>query len=184
MLFRSPGALFSKATEAGAQIAAAERRELGRIEQAAWYQRFAYVQADEGYFDLVDRREVTRSAFNALFRHIACHSVHAGANGKARRIEASIAFDENRQTNGARALVGVTYAAGDGVIVARDGDLYGNRWRDARPPVDRKLEADINPWLAHVEALVPEKREREHLDRKSTRLNSSHSSVSRMPSSA
>jgi len=158
-----PGDLFSKATEAGAQIAAAERRELGRVEQAAWYQRFAYVQADEGYFDLVDRREVTRSTFNALFRHIACYSVHAGPNGKARRVEASIAFDENRQTNGARALVGVTYAAGDGVIVARDGDLYGNRWRDARPPVGRELEADINPWLAHVEALVPEKPEREHL---------------------
>jgi hypothetical protein len=158
-----PGDLFSKATEAGAQIAAAERRELGRVEQAAWYQRFAYVQADEGYFDLVDRREVTRSTFNALFRHIACYSVHAGPNGKARRVEASIAFDENRQTNGARALVGVTYAAGDGVIVARDGDLYGNRWRDARPLVNRELKADISPWLDHVATLVPEAAEREHL---------------------
>lgn len=159
----APGTLFSAATDAGAQIAAAERRELGRVEKAGWFERFAYVQADEGYFDLVDRREVSRSAFNALFRHIPCHSVHVGAGGKARRVEASIAFDEARQENGAHALVGVTYAAGESVIIARDGDLFGNRWRNARPLVNRELEADISPWLAHVEALVPEKREREHL---------------------
>jgi hypothetical protein len=159
----NPGTLFSAATAAPAQIAAVERRELGRVEKAGWFERFAYVQADEGYFDLVDRREITRSAFNALFRHISCHSVHAGAGGKARRVEASIAFDEARQDRGAHALVGVTYAAGEGVIVARDGDLYGNRWRDARPLVNRELKADISPWLDHVAVLVPEAAEREHL---------------------
>ncbi len=159
----TPGTLFSAATGAPAQIAAAERRELGRVEKAGWFERFAYVQADEGYFDLVDRREVSRSAFNALFRHISCHSVHAGSSGKARRVEASIAFDEARQANGAHALVGVTYAAGDGVIIARDGDLYGNRWRDARPLVNRELEADISPWLDHAAALIPDAAEREHL---------------------
>jgi hypothetical protein len=47
-----------------------ERIELGRIEKADWYDRFAYVQDDESYFDMYDRREVSRSTFNALFSHI------------------------------------------------------------------------------------------------------------------
>ena len=158
-----PGDLFSEATDAGAMIAAVERKELGRVEKAAWYTRFAYIQADESYFDMIDRREVGRTTFNALYRHITCFSIHAGANGGARRVEASICYDENRQAMGAPALVGITYSAGDGVLVTRDGDVYGNRWRDARPPIDRSREADISPWLAHVEALVPVPAEREHL---------------------
>lgn len=158
-----PGDLFSASTEAGAMIAAVTRKELGRVEKAAWYARFAYVQDDESYFDMIDRREVGRTTFNALFRHIPCYSIHAGANGGARRVEASICYDENRQAMGAPALVGITYSAGDDVLVTRDGDVYGNRWRDARPPIDRSREADISPWLAHVEALVPVPAEREHL---------------------
>ena len=158
-----PGDLFSEATDAGAMIAAVERKELGRVEKAAWYIRFAYIQADESYFDMIDRREVGRTTFNALYRHIPCYSIHAGANGAARRVEASICYDENRQAMGAPALVGITYSAGDDVLVTRDGDVFGNRWRDARPPIDRSREADISPWLAHVEALVPVPAEREHL---------------------
>jgi hypothetical protein len=158
-----PGDLFSASTEAGAMIAAVTRKELGRVEKAAWYTRFAYIQADESYFDMIDRREVGRTTFNALYRHITCFSIHAGANGGARRVEASICYDENRQAMGAPALVGITYSAGDDVLVTRDGDVYGNRWRDARPPIDRSREADISPWLAHVEALVPVPAEREHL---------------------
>jgi hypothetical protein len=103
-----------------------------------------------------DRREISRSTFNALFRHIPCNSIH----GKRPKIEASICFDENRQDYGAKALVGITYAAGESVIVARDGDLYGNRWRDARPPV---AAGDITPWLDHCKTLVPDQRELDHI---------------------
>ena len=138
-------------------IAEVERKELGRIEKAEWYSRFAYIQDDESYFDMQDRREVSRQTFNALFRHTACKSIHTG-----RKVEASICFDENRQAMGAKALVGVTYAAGEDVIVSRDGDLYGNRWRDARPQLENP-SADISMWLKHCQELVPERDELEHI---------------------
>jgi hypothetical protein len=138
-------------------IAEVERKELGRIEKAEWYSRFAYIQDDESYFDMQDRREVSRQTFNALFRHTACKSIHTG-----RKVEASICFDENRQAMGAKALVGVTYAAGEDVIVSRDGDLYGNRWRDARPQLENP-SADISMWLKHCQELVPEPDELEHI---------------------
>ena len=141
--------------EAAARIAEIERKELGRIEKAEWYERFAYIQDDESYFDMQDRREVSRATFNALFRHVSCKSIHTG-----RKIEASICYDENRQAKGAKALVGITYAAGDSVLVGRDGDIYGNRWRDARPPVQA---GDVTPWLDHCRALVPETSELEHV---------------------
>jgi hypothetical protein len=139
-------------------IAEVERKELGRIEKADWYRRFAYIQDDESYFDMQDRREVSRQTFNALFRHIPCKSIHT-----ARKVEASICFDENRQAMGAKALVGVTYAAGEDVIVTRDGDLFGNRWRDARPDLTNVREGDISPWLDHCRELVPEPAELEHI---------------------
>jgi hypothetical protein len=141
---------------AAAVIAEVERKELGRIEKAEWWGRFAYIQVDDAFFDMQDRREISRYTFNALFRHIDCKSVH---NAK-RRIEAATSFDELRQAKGAKALVGVTYAAGESVLVARDGMVYGNRWRDARP---QPVAGDVSPWLAHVERMVPEKFEREHL---------------------
>ena len=144
--------------DAAKVIAEVERKEVGRLEKSQWYERFAYVQDDDAYFDLQDRREIGRGTFNALFRHIGCNSIHNG-----RRVEASISFDENRQAQGARVLAGVTYAAGDSVLVARDGDVYANRWRDARPVVDKTTQGDITPWLDHCERLVPEQREREHL---------------------
>jgi hypothetical protein len=139
-------------------IAEVERKELGRIEKADWYQRFAYIQDDESYFDMQDRREVSRQTFNALFRHIPCKSIHT-----ARKVEASICFDENRQAMGAKALVGVTYAAGEDVIVTRDGDLFGNRWRDARPDLSNLQSGDISPWLDHCQELVPEPAELDHI---------------------
>ena len=142
--------------EAAKVIAEVERKELGRIEKAEWFDRFAYIQVDDAFFDMQDRREISRYTFNALFRHIDCKSVH---NAK-RRIEAATAFDELRQAKGAKALVGVTYAAGESVLVARDGMVYGNRWRDARPPAKA---GDVSMWMAHVERMVPEKFEREHL---------------------
>jgi len=142
--------------EAAKIVAEVERKELGRIEKAEWYERFAYVQADDGYFDLSDRREIARNTFNALFRHIDCKSIH---NSK-RRIEASHCYDENRQAKGAKSLAGITYAAGATILVARDGMVYGNRWRDARP---KAQAGDVSLWLAHVERMVPEPFEREHL---------------------
>jgi hypothetical protein len=139
-------------------IAEVERKELGRIEKANWYERFAYIQDDESYFDMQDRREISRQTFNALFRHVPCKSIHTG-----RKVEASICFDENRQAMGAKALVGVTYAAGEDVIVSRDGDLFGNRWRDARPLRSSSCAPDITPWLDHCQELVPEPDELNHI---------------------
>jgi hypothetical protein len=142
--------------EAAKVIAEVERKELGRIEKSQWYERFAYIQDDDSYFDMQDRREISRGTFNALFRHITCKSIHT-----QRRIEASVCFDENRQSMGAKALVGITYAAGEGVMVSRDGDVYGNRWRDARPPLGQA--GDITPWLEHCRTLVPIESELEHI---------------------
>jgi hypothetical protein len=139
-------------------IAEVERKELGRIEKAEWYNRFAYIQDDESYFDMQDRREVSRQTFNALFRHVPCKSIHTG-----RKVEASICFDENRQAMGAKALVGVTYAAGDDVVVSRDGDLFGNRWRNARPSVAGADSSDISMWMNHCQELVPESQELNHI---------------------
>jgi hypothetical protein len=137
-------------------IAEVERKELARTEKAEWYERFAYIQDDESFFDMQDRREIGRSSFNALFRHIPCKSIHGG-----RRIEASVCFDENRQAMGARTLVSVTYSAGQGVLVTKDGLVYGNRWRDARP--HRYGTGDIQRWLDHAAAMIPDEREREHI---------------------
>ena len=141
---------------AAAVVAEVERKELGRIEKESWWERFAYIQDDDAYFDLTDRRELSRGTFNALFRHISCRSIHNG-----RKVEASVCFDENRQAKGARALVGVTYAAGEDILVARDGDIYGNRWRDARPEI--VSGGDVTPWLEHCRALVPADDELEHI---------------------
>jgi hypothetical protein len=134
-----------------------EQRELGRIEKSQWYERFAYVADDDAYFDIQTRREVSRGTFNALFRHITCRSIHTG-----RRVEASVGFDENRQTSGGKVLVGVTYAAGDTVLVTQNGDIFGNRWCNARPQFD-PVKTPIDPWLDHCKTLVPEDAEREHL---------------------
>jgi len=139
-------------------IAEVERKELSRIERSQWYERFAYIQDDESYFDLQDRREISRATFNALFRHIECRSIHSGT-----RVLPSISFDENRQAMGAKALVGITYAAGESVVVERDGDLYGNRWRDARPDVSGTESGDISTWLNHAKLLVPEEEELNHI---------------------
>ena len=125
-----------------------EQRELGRVEKEEWFGRFAYIQSDDAYFDMQDRREISRGTFNALYRHIVCKSIRTG-----RHIEASVCFDELRQKKGAPALVGITYAAGETVLVSRGGDVYGNRWRDARPV---GVAGDITPWLDHCRHLVPD----------------------------
>ena len=162
LLARKMEAALSKITpteeypdETAKVIEEVERRELGRVEKSQWYERFAYVVSDDAYFDLNERQEIARSAFNALFRHVTCHSVHNN-----RRIEASICYDENRQAKGARVLAGVTFAAGESVLCSRAGLVYGNRWRDARP---EGVPGDVSPWLAHAERMIPDAAEREHV---------------------
>ncbi len=125
-----------------------EHRELGRVQKREWFARFAYIQSDDSYFDLQDRREISRGTFNALYRHVICKSIRTG-----RHVEASVCFDELRQENGAPALVGITYAAGEAVLVSRGGDVYGNRWRDARPV---GVAGNVTPWLDHCRHLVPD----------------------------
>ena len=138
-------------------VAEVELRQLGRLEAEEWYERFAYVQSDESFFDMTDRREISRQTFNALYRHVRCNNVH---NPKL-RVEASVSFDQHRQAKGAHALVGITYAAGESVLVSREGLAYGNRWKDARPP--RGAAGNVKPWLDHVETLIPEDFERQHV---------------------
>lgn len=138
-------------------VAEVERKELGRLEKDGWYERFAYLQDDDAYYDMVERQEVSRQSFNAIFRHIECKSIHGV---KKPKIEAATCFDENRQKKGARILKGVTYAAGESILCARDGQVFGNRWRDARP---QAVAGNVQPWLAHVERMIPDQREREHV---------------------
>ena len=148
--------------EAAARIMDVERKEAGRLERSEWFERFAYVQSDDSYFDMVTRREMPRHVFNAIYRHIDCKSMH----GKRPRVQASVYFDERRQEFGSKALVGVTYAAGEDVLVARDGLVYGNRWVNARPDMsasDAIGDGDIAPWLDHCRVLVPEPSELNHI---------------------
>jgi hypothetical protein len=151
-----PSTFFTE--DAKKTIEEVERKELGRVEMKGWFTRFAYIQSDDSFFDMQDRREVPRHVFNALYRHVNCLSINSN-----RKVEAATCFDEQRQKMGGRTLVGVTYAAGEDLLVARDGDVYGNRWRDARPDVDKTLVGDISPWLEHCERLIPEASEREHI---------------------
>jgi hypothetical protein len=137
-----------------------ERREAGRLTINEWFDRFAYVQSDDSFYDLVERRELERNVFNATYRHVPCFSVHRTASGNLRRIEAATCFDENRVEKGAHTLAGVTFAAGESVLVARDGLVYGNRWRNARPLA---VAGDITRWLAHAVRLIPDDAEREHV---------------------
>ncbi len=143
---------------AAAVVAEVDRKELGRVTKRDWYKRFAYVVEDGTYFDMIERNEMTRSAFNAVFRHVDCKSIHTG-----RQVDPAIGYDENRQASGGRVLRGMTYAAGESVLVARDGEVYGNRWVDARPDLSGPAASEISPWLAHAELLIPDPVEREHV---------------------
>lgn len=147
------------AAGAAAVVAEVERAEAARTEKADWWERFAYIVSDDGYFDLRERRQFTRQNFNALFRHVPCRSIH----GKNPKIEASVCFDENRQAKGGKVLDGIAYAPGESVLVARGSGVYGNKWRDGRPNVARGGGQDISPWLRHAERMIPDPAEREHI---------------------
>jgi len=139
-------------------IAEIEKKQLDRVEKESWYERFAYVQNEDAFFDMLDRREIDRRTFNALFRHVACYSLHKSKT--PRRIEASICYDENRQAKGALTIAGITYAAGETVLVSREGQVYGNRWVNHRPLVK---SGDAQVWLDHVTRMLPDPVERNHV---------------------
>ena len=143
--------------DAAARIADVERKQAGREERAGWHERFAYIVDDDAYFDKETCSEISRKAFNAIFRHIECKS----AGEKPRRLEASIWYDEQREAMGGYALKGLTYAAGEDWMVHKDGLVYGNVWRDARPEVTSA--GDPTPWLDHCRRLVPDAQELEHI---------------------
>jgi hypothetical protein len=148
--------------EAAAIVREVERKEAGRLEKAEWFERYAYIRSDDAYFDTVTRCEVPRNVFNALYRHVDCRSIHK----QTQRVQASVYFDERRQEYGAPAIVGVTYAAGEDVLVARDGLVYGNRWTNMRPDMsgsDTIKESDIARWVDHCRILVQEEAELEHI---------------------
>lgn len=146
--------------EAKARTKQVELQELGRMEKAQWYERFAYLQNEDAYFDLVKRREMSRRAFTAVFRHIPCISLHG--SGKI-KIDPATCYDENRQAHNAKVLVGLTYAAGESTIVVKNGEMYGNRWINARPDVSAVEPGDISLWIDHCRKLVPESVELSHI---------------------
>jgi hypothetical protein len=139
-------------------IAEVEKKQLDRVTREDWYARFAYIQNEDSFFDTLDRREIDRRTFNALFRHVTCHSIHPSK--QKRRIEASVCYDENRQKKGALTIAGITYAAGETMLVSREGQVFGNRWVNHRPPV---TSGDPRVWLDHVERMIPDSLERNHV---------------------
>jgi len=141
-------------------IEAVESKENNRQSKEGWFSRYAYVIKDDCYFDLGSRQEVSRSSFNAMYRHIYCKSVH-----NARKIEASVSFDELRDAKGAPVVREVTYAAGEAVLPRREGDLFANRWVDARPTLQAPPvgDTDVQIWLDHCAHLIPDEEELHHV---------------------
>jgi hypothetical protein len=150
------------------EIERVNREEAARVDRTQWFNRFAYVMSDDGYFDLTTRQEISRPVFNAIYRHQYCQSRHSG-----RKVEAATWYDEQRQDCGGRALAGITYAPGETEIVSRDGLVYGNKWINARPfrPVEGRdttawmaaHKGDVARWLDHAAVLIPDDDERRHV---------------------
>jgi len=136
------------------------QKQAKRTEKTNMFSRFAYVTADDTYFDMEDRKEYSRSVFNAMFRHLKFMSIHGD---KPRKVEASIFFDENRDSHGCPLTSGVTYAPGESKLVGKKGEVFCNRWRDGRPTVDKSLKANIDMWLNHGRKLIPNEEEFQHI---------------------
>ena len=153
------GSQFSEASAAEAEIKRIDQRQQGRIEQQHWHDRYAYLVADNAFFDLEQQTCLSRASFDALYRHVDCRSVH----GKAPKALPSASYDELRVQRNSTPLQSMTYSAGDGPLVARDGLVYGNRWRNARPAAKGQDGADIGRWLKLWERLLPGAGEREHI---------------------
>jgi hypothetical protein len=157
--------IYAQATEpapapAPEPAAQPDGRDPSLLAPSEWHKRFAYVAPDDGYFDLAHQVEYTRNAFNATYRHVRCHSIHANADGKARKIEAATSYDENRVAMRGVILQGITYAPGQAGMCEHAGQSYGNKWKNARPDC---VGGDPGPWLEHVERLIPDAAERNHM---------------------
>ena len=117
-----------------------------------WHSRYYYDVHTDGYFDTRDRLSISRSHFDARYSGVRCTSIHDDDE----LVEASILFDQLRPQE----LNGTTYAPGEGAVY----EGKGNRWTDARPAgVAFADEEEIAEWMVHVEQLVPNKKEREHV---------------------
>jgi hypothetical protein len=130
--------------------------DISNLPPHEWFKRFVYVAEGDYYFDVLERQEYGRAAFNAIYRGTQCHSVH----NKSRRVEAATFFDENRAALGSRLLTGLTYAAGESVLVAKGNQAHANKWRDHRP---QGVPGDVSPWIRHAERMLPNPAEREHV---------------------
>lgn len=127
------------------------------LAKSEWHGRFAYVKKGDSYFDMRQRFEHSRATFNALFRHEpGLKSIHADT----RRISPAEWFDENRKAKGGYALSDVTFAAGEDVLVTKNGEVWGNRWRNARP---KAAAGDVSIWLEHARRMIPDEGDREHV---------------------
>jgi hypothetical protein len=126
----------------------------------AWFDEYIYVLSDDAYFSTLTRDMLSRKAFNALYRGTLCIS---GLSGK--KVDASVSYDELRVSANSLPAYGQTYAAGDSVLVLHKdtGKTYANKWQDGRPRIAPTARADITPWLAHVEKLIPDEWARTHV---------------------
>jgi len=127
----APSAMFRD--DAAVVIAAVERRELGRLGMDDLFSRFAYNLADNAYFDMDHRQDVARPVFDSIYRGLDTRSRH----GKGQRVVASVYYDENREDKDSKVIHSLTYAAGEGVLLTRDGLLYGNKSAWARTHCSR-----------------------------------------------
>ncbi len=130
--------------------------DISNLAPAEWFKRFVYVAEGDYFFDVVTRQEYTRYSFNAIYRGHPCYSIH----NKSRRVEAATFFDENRTAMGSHLLTGLTYAAGESMLVRKGTGAYANKWHNARPA---GVPGDVSPWLEHAERMVPDQAEREHV---------------------
>jgi len=140
-------------------VEATEAQERQRIEKAEWFTRYAYLESDDAYFDLVHRKVVMRSAFNALYAHVVTKNIKTDAH-----CDAATWYNQNRVAMGGKSLVALTYAAGDGALVSHNGETKGNLWVDARPVVTAThSQLDIGIWLDLCRTLVPEHDALDHI---------------------
>lgn len=140
-------------------VEASEAQERQRLEKAEWFTRYAYLESDDAYFDLMYRKVVTRSAFNALYAHVVTKNIKTDAH-----CDAATWYNQNRVAMGGKSLVALTYAAGDGALVSHNGEVKGNLWVDARPDVSAThSQVDVSMWLDLCRTLVPEPEALEHI---------------------
>lgn len=144
---------------AQASLATDRHKEIQRAERADWFTRYAWLaDKNNSFYDLEARDIVYRHVFDSMYAHVPCRDVDTG-----RKCAASTWFDQNREAADSITLAGLTYAAGEGMLVWRNGRIYGNLWIDRRPDVSSIVDPQVDVWLAHVERMVPDPVQREHV---------------------